>query len=162
MAIPITILTSVAQCSTNSTGAPPPSTVSSSTISTAAPVSVESTATTVPSSSGSTTVSSSVKPSSDKPVIIMDPDSGVPESRITVHGTGFRPGERVRITWAPGSILSEVLREATVTPDGSFGIEVTIPNGYNSVYDKGGSIRVQAVGLASERSADTYFIVEPK
>lgn len=108
------------------------------------------------------------RPSADleqsEPTAVMEPDSGRAESKATFKGVGFRPGEQVRITWSPWlGTDTAVLRDATAGSDGTFAAEVNIPKfGILSSYEDGASVLVRAVGLASERSAETYFLLEPK
>jgi hypothetical protein len=92
---------------------------------------------------------------SANPRIEANPDSGPVDSVITLTGSGFAPGERVRITFH-GSYSSEWdLRDVTASSEGGFVAEIKVPATY--VDDMQKSVEVR--GLDSDKRADTPFTV---
>lgn len=100
-------------------------------------------------------------PNRTEPVITISPDSGERGDRATVTGAGFRPGERVRITWGRYASTGKVLRDVDADESGAFTTEVTIPSKTTNDYHTEGSSTVIATGLTSEREADTYYLLTP-
>ncbi|MFD0343457.1 IPT/TIG domain-containing protein [Streptomyces sp. NPDC127117] len=92
---------------------------------------------------------------SANPRIEANPDSGPVGAVITLTGSGFASGERVRITFH-GSYSSEWdLRDVTASSEGGFVAEIKVPATY--VDDMQKSVEVR--GLDSEKRADTPFTV---
>jgi hypothetical protein len=89
------------------------------------------------------------------PTLIANPDS-IPLSKvITLKGAGFDPGERVRTSggWNAGLMI---FRDTTAKADGSFEIEVLLPESFGYV---GESVELRAIGLSSDIEANTYIRV---
>ncbi len=96
----------------------------------------------------------------------ISPDTGERGSKAKVTGEGFRPNERVRISFALEGDGSEgdALRDATADNSGAVAVEVTIPseNRFYGTPLEGGPIRIVAIGLTSERATDTYYELAPR
>ncbi|MGW4229282.1 hypothetical protein ACWEF9_08335 [Streptomyces sp. NPDC004980] len=62
------------------------------------------------------------------PRLIATPDMAAAKARVTLEGSGYTPGERVRITFRfTGGGYEADLRNVTVGPDGRFAAEVKVP-----------------------------------
>ena len=86
------------------------------------------------------------------PEVTVSPDSGLPGTRLAVVGSGFAPGERVKILW-DGANLGGTVR---VGSEGTFEYSGVVPDGATPGAH---SIHAQAVGGGTS-SAETAFTVE--
>ncbi|WP_211285552.1 MULTISPECIES: hypothetical protein [Streptomyces] len=104
------------------------------------------------------TISEATGPTNTIAVISADPDSGPPLSRFVVTGSGFQPGEPVRIYYDRDTIDSvSALRDTKANNKGSINVEVQLPDFSRSTLPK--TITPWAKGLSSGIEADTVFQV---
>ncbi|WP_419992667.1 hypothetical protein [Streptomyces boninensis] len=87
---------------------------------------------------------------SQAPALAVEPDTGTAGDKATVRGSGFKPGERVRLE---DNQTAEGIRDTTVKQDGTFAVEIIIPEGWH--FDE--SEELGAHGLTSNIRADTVF-----
>ncbi|MEV5202668.1 hypothetical protein [Streptomyces sp. NPDC053720] len=92
---------------------------------------------------------------SANPRIEANPDSGAVGSVVTLTGSGFASGERVRITFYGSYSADWDLRDVTASSDGGFVAEIKVPATYADDQQKS----VEARGLDSDKRADTPFTV---
>ncbi|MEV4679838.1 hypothetical protein [Streptomyces kurssanovii] len=63
-----------------------------------------------------------------KPRLIASPDMAAEGAVVTLKGSGFAPGEQIRITFHDTRGYAEVdVRDVTAGPDGRFAAEVNVP-----------------------------------
>lgn len=89
-----------------------------------------------------------------QPAISLTPDTGQPGSSFTVSGTGFTPGERVKISW-DGTNLGGT---AKVTDNGTFVYSGLVPDG---VVPGSHTVAAQVVGGSSERATAMFTVEAP-
>ncbi|MFD5498424.1 IPT/TIG domain-containing protein [Streptomyces sp. NPDC127061] len=92
---------------------------------------------------------------SANPRIEANPDSGAVGSVITLTGSGFASGERVRITFHGSYSADWDLRDVTASSEGGFVAEIKVPATYADDQQKSVEVR----GLDSDKRADTPFTV---
>ncbi|MDX1469575.1 MAG: hypothetical protein R3258_09545 [Acidimicrobiia bacterium] len=89
-----------------------------------------------------------------QPAISLSPDSGQPGSVFVVSGTGFTPGERVKVSW-DGSNLGGTVR---VKDDGTFEYSGLAPEGAALGPH---TVTAQGVGGNTERASATFTVEAP-
>ncbi|MCT2541818.1 MULTISPECIES: IPT/TIG domain-containing protein [Streptomyces] len=92
---------------------------------------------------------------SANPRIEANPDSGAVGSVITLTGSGFASGERVRVTFHGSYSADWDLRDVTASSEGGFVAEIKVPATYADDQQKSVEVR----GLDSDKRADTPFTV---
>ncbi len=83
------------------------------------------------------------------------PDTGPRGSVLTITGSGFAPGEQVRISFRGSYAKTTDIRDVTAGADGGFAAEVKLPAEYLNDQEK----HFEATGLDSNRRADTPFTI---
>ena len=83
------------------------------------------------------------------------PDTGPRGSVVTITGSGFTPGERVRVSFRGSYGETTDIRDVSVAADGGFAAEVRLPPEYLNDQEKSFEVR----GLDSGRHADTPFTI---
>jgi hypothetical protein len=89
------------------------------------------------------------------PSIALSPSRGPVGTSVQMTLRGFSSGEKIEVTYQPGSGRATVVTTVTATTYGSASVTFAIPR---SVY---GSRTVKAVGQSSEASASANFSVDP-
>ena len=94
-------------------------------------------------------------PVAKKARIEASPDTGPRGSALTITGSGFAPGERVRISFRGSYGKTTDIRDVTAAADGGFAVEIKLPADYLNDQEK----HFEASGLDSNRRADTPFTI---